>query len=165
MLISPINLNKWKPGEVISSSQAREEFLNVYNLVNGRLDAANFQNGSITSQKIADGAVGPEKIQAVPANKITGRLTASQLPTNLITSGGGQIDGTIIFNVGEQTPLIKNYDNEETVLYEGGTDKDKVRLIVGGKRTAVRIERGGTILWSLDTDGLETPVKLKIPEA
>lgn len=55
-IISPINLAKWQPNTPILSSQARAEFMNIYNLVNGNLDSANIMNGmNQTAQANAQG--------------------------------------------------------------------------------------------------------------
>lgn len=160
--ISPLHLNKWKAGTTIVSSEAREEFLQLYNLVNGGLDSANIADRSITTRKLADGAVTAEKIGSIPASKLTGKLDAAVLPTNIFTTSGGSLTGGLTFDVPAGTALLKNYDNEEIVLYEGGTAADKIKIIVGGI-AALRLTKNDVILWQITHDGTDIPSKLKIP--
>lgn len=161
-IISPKNLNKWQPNTPILSSEAREEFLNIYNLVNGNIDSANIKNGSITGGKLADGSITGAKISSIPASKIDGRLETSNLPENILTTSGGSLTGTLTFDVAPSTPLLKNYDTEETVLYEGGTGTSKIKIVVGGT-DVMKILVNDEVLWKVTTDGTEVPKQFKIP--
>lgn len=161
-IINPIFLDNWQPNTPIVSAEARAEFMNVYTLLNGDIDASNIADNSITTNKLQDGAVTGDKLDSVPASKITGRLALSNLPTSILDSAGGTVTGTFVFDVPQSTALLKNYEDEEVVLYEGGTGDAKIKLIVGGT-SVLRITRGADTLWSLENDGLTTPKALKIP--
>lgn len=161
-IISPVNLNKWKPGTTISSTEAKAEFLNVYNAINGNLDATNLRNGSITGIKIQDGSITADKLSSIPASKIEGKLKAENLPANIMSLEGGTLTGTIMFDVQPKTPLLKNYDNEEITLYEGGTGEQKIKVIVGGEYV-FSIRLNDRLLWAVNSDGVAIPTKFKVP--
>lgn len=98
MIIHPLNFNEWRDYETrIEALSVKQEFQNIYDLVNGNIDASNIKDGSITSAKLADGAVTGAKLSSVPATKITGKLSASQLPASTIYNTGGELTGSLVF--------------------------------------------------------------------
>lgn len=161
-LVTPTYLSNWVPGAIIPSAQVKAEFIKLFDVINGNLDSTNISNGAISTLKIADGAVTDAKISAVAAGKITGVLSDSQLPTNLVRTTGATFTGGLTFNVTAGTALMKNYDNEEIILYEGGTGADKIQLIVGGS-TLFRLVKNSVVIWSIATDNTEIPTKFKVP--
>lgn len=162
MLVTPLYLNNWKPGTTIISDQATGEFLNIYNVLNGNIDGTNIAYGSIRDSHIG-GNISGDKITSIDASKITGKLNFNQLPDNILTTSGATLSGTIIFDVAPKTPLLKNYDDEEVTLYEGGAGDKKIKIMVGGDSFAVRITLGTKTLWELQNDGTEIPTNLKVP--
>jgi hypothetical protein len=160
--INPINLTKWLPNTPILSNEARAEFMNIYDLVNGNIDAENIADSSITKNKLANGAVTGDKLGEVPANKITGQLSQDNLPSSVFNSMGGTVTGSITFDVPQSTALLKNYDDEEVVIYEGGTGANKIQVFVGGP-DIFRIVRGGVAVFSVDSDAVTIPQQLKVP--
>jgi len=162
-IVNPIHLNDWLPGTPILSTEAREEFMNVYNVINGGITADNITDGSLTGTKFADNSITGAKIVSIPASKITGQLTASQLPTGLLNTTGGTLTGTVVYEVAAGTALLKNYDAEEVVLYEGGTGMDKIKIIVGGAGNLLKITKNDAVLFTITDTGLLIPKQLQVP--
>lgn len=161
-IINPKNLNKWQPKTPIMSNEAVEEFKNVYNLVNGNLDSENIRDGSITTNKLSVNAVQDKHIKSVDASKIVGQIAINSLPDTLLNSTGGTVNGTLTFNVPSGAAILKNYDVEETTLYEGGTSDNKIKIIIGGA-AIMKIVVGDNIVWQVTTDGTEIPKAFKVP--
>lgn len=161
-IISSKYINTWKPGDAISSNEAREEFKNIYSLVNGNIDAENIRDNSITGSKLQDGTIKSRHIESVDASKLTGNISADKLPTELLKNSGGILTGPLTFNVDAGTPLLRNYDTEEVILYEVGSGEGKIKIIVGGP-TILRITLNEKVMWQLGVDGVEEPNKFKVP--
>ena len=162
--VYPLNLNKWiNLTTTIDATQVREEFLNIYNAINGNLDGSNLAGGAVTSTKIADGAVTNAKIDSVSATKITGKLTGSQLPDGIIFNNGGELTGSLLFSTTQ--PYLKTYSSDAITLIEAGTGDSKIKLIFNPTGNALELRRGNTTLLTVRQDGTLVPLKLIIPEA
>ena len=163
MIVRPLYLDNWiNFTTTIQAPEVRGEFLVLYNLVNGNLDASNLQNASITTAKLVDGSVTNAKITNVDASKITGVLAFSQLPPSLASTNGATYTGTMTFDVQSGTPLINTYSNSEVVLFEAGSGTTKTRILVGGPN-ALRIVFNGIDLLTVTTAGLVIPKSFKVP--
>lgn len=164
MLINSKYLHNWVPGEYILSEEVKGEFLNIYNLVNGSINTDNIMPGAIDGTSLRDGSIGDNHIVSMNASKLTGVISSDLLPSDLLKTNGAVIQGTLTFEVDSSTPIIKNYEFEETTLFEGGTGDNKVRLVLGGD-AAMKVFYGENLLWKLNLDGIEEPVKFKLPVA
>ncbi len=161
--ISPIYVDNWiNLVTTIKAPEVRGEFLNLYSAINGNLDGSNLATNSISTSKVVDNAITDAKISSVSASKITGAINPAQLPTNIATTSGGTYSGTLVFSVPTDTAIIKDYDNTEVVVYEGGTGANKVKLIMGGAY-AMRVNYGGVDLFVLSTTGTFFPKAFRIP--
>lgn len=164
--VQPLYLNNWVDFlTTIQAAEVRGEFLNIYEALNGNLDASNIRDGSIGTSKLADGAVTDEKIRSVGAGKISGQLTPQQLPPGLLSSSGGEVTGGLVFNTAD--PLVKTYSNNFLVLFEAGTGQNKMRMVMH-PTGPVRFEiiQGSnptTSLLMIMDDGTLVPRKLRIP--
>lgn len=161
----PQYLNLWKDFETtIKAPEVRGEFLNLYEAINGNLDADNIKDGAVTSSKIATEAVTNDKIKTIEASKITGQLSGSQLPSGLVQSQGGEITGSLVFNTPANTAYLKSFSNSEIILAEIGTGTNKITITVNpGGQEVLRILKGTTVLLSIGTDGALIPKKLQLP--
>lgn len=162
-ILTPQYLDQWQPGVTIQASQVRAEFIQVYNALNGGLGPENLASNAVTRTKIAAGAITDDHIESISAAKITGSLSPSQLPNNLLLKTGGEITGSLVLNTG--SPYLKSYSDNRIVLFEAGTGANKTQLIINpsGSGSVFEIIRNGETLLYVAADGRLVPKKLVIP--
>lgn len=164
--LTPQYLHGWLNYEkIIQAPEVRSEFMNLYDELNGNLDADNIKDNSITSAKLVNETVTNDKIKNVAANKVIGKLTASQLPVNVFYADGGGLQGPINFTGLDHTvPLLKSDSATGSIIFQSGTGPTKLVISAGVGDTALKITYGGVELLTVYKDGRNEPKQLVIPE-
>lgn len=162
--IQPLFLSSWIDNiTLIKATEVRGEFLNIYNLVNGNIDADNIKDGAITQGKLAANSVKNDNIVDVAASKLTGTLSYSQLPAGLLQGSGGDVTGTLTFNLAADSPFIKSYLNTQATVIELGTGTSKLTLVMNPTGNLFELRLNGVAVLTVTADGTLIPKKLQIP--